>query len=159
MSGALAGLGRDLRTKTPTLAALGLGGLDVTGLVGFARSGLFPQPFPESTVRTRSGRHNPHKRARMSAIAPARQTTLRPPPRPTSPALSALLEHPPRTGRRSVSNDLHSGAPRATLSGMANDCPVLMVLLWCQSVNDDVRLHDGAPAAQGRESCLEWDYP
>ena len=42
VSGALAGLGRDLRTKTPTLAALGLGGLDVTGLVGFARSGLFP---------------------------------------------------------------------------------------------------------------------
>ena len=40
--GALAGLGRDLRTKAPTLAALGLGGLDVTGLVGFARSGLFP---------------------------------------------------------------------------------------------------------------------
>ena len=46
VSGALAeGLGRDLRdlrTKAPTLAALGLGGLDVTGLVGFARSGLFP---------------------------------------------------------------------------------------------------------------------
>ena len=45
VSGALAGLGRDLRdlrTRTPTLAALGLGGLDVTGLVGFARSGLFP---------------------------------------------------------------------------------------------------------------------
>jgi len=42
VSGALAGLGRGLRTKTPTLAALGLGGLDVTGLVGFARSGLFP---------------------------------------------------------------------------------------------------------------------
>ena len=36
------GLGRDLRTKAPTLAALGLGGLDVTGLVGFVRSGLFP---------------------------------------------------------------------------------------------------------------------
>ena len=51
------------------------------------------------------------------------------------------------------------GAPRDTLSGMANDCPVLMVLLWCLSVNDDVRLHDGAPAAQGRESCLEWDCP
>ena len=33
---------RDLRTKAPTLAALGLGGLDVTGLIGFARSGLFP---------------------------------------------------------------------------------------------------------------------
>ena len=42
VSGALAGLGRDLRAKPPTLAALGLGGLDVTGLVGFARSGLFP---------------------------------------------------------------------------------------------------------------------
>ena len=45
VSGALAGLDRDLRdlrTKTPTLAALGLGGLDVTGLIGFARSGLFP---------------------------------------------------------------------------------------------------------------------
>ena len=81
------------------------------------------------------------------------------PVRPTSPALPALLEHPPRTGPRSVSNDLHSRAPRATLSGMANDCPVLMVLLWCQFVNDDVRLHDGAPAAQGRESCLEWDCP
>jgi hypothetical protein len=33
---------------------------------------------------------------------------------------------------------------------------VLMVLLWCLSVNDDVRLHGDAPAAQGRESCLEW---
>ena len=47
VSGALVGLGRDLRTKTPTLASLGLGGLDVTGLdvtglVGFARFGLFP---------------------------------------------------------------------------------------------------------------------
>lgn len=42
MSGALARLGRDLTDGAPTLAALGLGGLDVTGLIGFARSGLFP---------------------------------------------------------------------------------------------------------------------
>ena len=38
--------------------------------------------------------------------------------------------------------------PRANLCGVANDCPVLLVLLWCRSVNDEVPL-DGA-AAQGR---------
>ncbi|MYJ29820.1 MAG: hypothetical protein F4072_07600 [Acidimicrobiaceae bacterium] len=42
VSGAEARLGRDLTAPAPTLAALGLGGLDVTGLIGFARSGLFP---------------------------------------------------------------------------------------------------------------------
>ena len=42
VSGAEARLGRDLTDGAPTLAALGLGGLDVTGLIGFARSGLFP---------------------------------------------------------------------------------------------------------------------
>jgi len=42
VSGAEARLGRDLTGGAPTLAALGLGGLDVTGLIGFARSGLFP---------------------------------------------------------------------------------------------------------------------
>lgn len=42
VSGVLARLGRDLPAGAPTLAALGLGGLDVTGLIGFARSGLFP---------------------------------------------------------------------------------------------------------------------
>lgn len=43
---------------------------------------------PAPTVRTRSGRHDPHERARMSAIKPARQTTLRPPRAPhfTGPA-------------------------------------------------------------------------
>ena len=35
-------LGQDFRAEGRTLAALGLGGLDVTGLVGFARSGMFP---------------------------------------------------------------------------------------------------------------------
>ena len=35
-------LGRDFRAEGPTLATLGLGGLDVTGLVGFARTGVFP---------------------------------------------------------------------------------------------------------------------
>ena len=39
---ASATLGRNLRDEGPTLATLGLGGLDVTGLVGFARSGYFP---------------------------------------------------------------------------------------------------------------------
>ena len=34
--------GQDSRDEGRTLAALGLGGLDVTGLVGFARSGMFP---------------------------------------------------------------------------------------------------------------------
>ncbi len=42
VSGALAPQGPDLTEPAPTLAALGLGGLDVTGLVGFARSGYFP---------------------------------------------------------------------------------------------------------------------
>ena len=37
-----AGLGRDFRAGGPTLATLGLGGLDVTGLIGFARTGMFP---------------------------------------------------------------------------------------------------------------------
>lgn len=70
-----------------------------------------------------------------------------------------LPERPPRNRPPAISNDLHATALRATLCGMANDCPVLMVLLWCQSVNDDVQLHGDAPAAQGRESCLEWDHP
>ena len=35
-------MGRNLRDEGPTLATLGLGGLDVTGLIGFARSGHFP---------------------------------------------------------------------------------------------------------------------
>ena len=39
---ASAALGRNLRDEGPTLATLGLGGLDVTGLIGFARSGYFP---------------------------------------------------------------------------------------------------------------------
>ena len=34
--------GRDLRAGGRILAALGLGGLDVTGLVGFARTDMFP---------------------------------------------------------------------------------------------------------------------
>ena len=42
VSGVSARLGRDLTDGAPTLAALGLSGLDVTGLIGFARSGLFP---------------------------------------------------------------------------------------------------------------------
>ena len=42
VSGAEARLGRDLTDGAPTLATVGLGGLDVTGLIGFARSGLFP---------------------------------------------------------------------------------------------------------------------
>ena len=39
---ASATLGRNLRDEGPTLESLGLGGLDVTGLIGFARSGYFP---------------------------------------------------------------------------------------------------------------------
>ena len=78
-------------------------------------------------------------------------------PAPTT--VPTLPERPPRNRPPAISNDLHATAPRATLSGMANDCPVLMVLLWCQSVNDDVQLHGDAPAAQGRESCLGWDHP
>ena len=35
-------LGPDFRPEGPTLATLGLDGLDVTGLVGFARTGMFP---------------------------------------------------------------------------------------------------------------------
>ena len=35
-------LGRDFRAEGRTLATLGLGGLDVTGLIGFARTGMFP---------------------------------------------------------------------------------------------------------------------
>ena len=35
-------LGQDFVAEGRTLASLGLGGLDVTGLVGFARTGLFP---------------------------------------------------------------------------------------------------------------------
>ena len=35
-------LGRDFRAEGRTLASLGLDGLDVTGLVGFARTGVFP---------------------------------------------------------------------------------------------------------------------
>ena len=35
-------LGRDFRAEGRTLATLGLDGLDATGLVGFARSGVFP---------------------------------------------------------------------------------------------------------------------
>lgn len=82
------------------------------------------------------------------------------PPRTAGPAApEPPLERRPRTGPKPISIDLQSTGPRATLCGMANDCPVLMVLLWCQSVNDDVRLHGGAPAAQGRESCLGWDNP
>lgn len=42
VSGSGTRLGRDLTGGPPTLAALGLGGLDVTGLIGFARSGRFP---------------------------------------------------------------------------------------------------------------------
>lgn len=42
VDGASAVLGRDFRTEGRTLAALGLDGLDTTGLIGFARSGLFP---------------------------------------------------------------------------------------------------------------------
>ena len=45
--------------------------------------------------------------------------------------------------------------PRANLCGVANDCPVLLVLLWCLSVNDlsvndEVPLDGAAAAAQGR---------
>ena len=42
VAAASAVLGRDFRAEGPTLATLGLGGLDVTGLVGFARTGVFP---------------------------------------------------------------------------------------------------------------------
>ena len=42
VAAASAMLGRDFRAEGPTLATLGLGGLDVTGLVGFARTGVFP---------------------------------------------------------------------------------------------------------------------
>ena len=35
-------LGRDFRAEGRTLAVLGLDGLDTTGLIGFARSGMFP---------------------------------------------------------------------------------------------------------------------
>ena len=35
-------LGRDFRAEGRTLATLGLGGLDTTGLIGFARTGVFP---------------------------------------------------------------------------------------------------------------------
>ena len=35
-------LGRDFRAGGRTLAALGLDGLDTTGLIGFARTGFFP---------------------------------------------------------------------------------------------------------------------
>ena len=35
-------LGEDARAEGPTLATLGLDGLDVTGLVGFARTAVFP---------------------------------------------------------------------------------------------------------------------
>ncbi len=42
LDAASAGPGGDPRAVAPTLASLGLGGLDVTGLIGFARSGYFP---------------------------------------------------------------------------------------------------------------------
>ena len=42
VAAASAMLGPDFRAEGPTLATLGLGGLDVTGLVGFARTGMFP---------------------------------------------------------------------------------------------------------------------
>ena len=35
-------LGRDFRAEGRTLASLGLDGLDTTGLIGFARTGVFP---------------------------------------------------------------------------------------------------------------------
>ena len=42
---------------------------------------------------------------------------------------------------------------------MANVCPVLLMLLSFRSVNDEVSLHDAAPAAQGRMSYRKWEKP
>ena len=42
VAAASARLGHDSRAGGRTLASLGLDGLDVTGLIGFARTGMFP---------------------------------------------------------------------------------------------------------------------
>ena len=54
---------------------------------------------------------------------------------------------------------MHAMPPRATLCGMANVCPVLLVLLRCRVVNDEVPSRGTSVAAQGRVSYLGWDYP
>lgn len=149
--------------SAPTLPASASPPLDAAGLIGFARSGLFARSGqPAWPAHRPSCTPAPAKTHRTAHRCPAPRTGPAAWPRPprTGPTtVPTLPERPPRNRPPAISNDLHATALRATLCGMANDCPVLMVLLWCQSVNDDVQLHGDAPAAQGRESCLEWDHP
>ena len=120
-------------------------------------------PFLSCRPTRKPRARRPHSQPTNARSCPAPATSPPDPTWPPRPAGSGSPRAPARTQApdrsEPISIDLQSTGPRATLCGMANDCPVLMVLLWCQSVNDDVRLHGGAPAAQGRESCLGWDNP
>ena len=70
------------------------------------------------------------------------------PPAPTAPsAWSAPRPVAVREVRRKC---LHAMPSRATLFGVANVGPVLLVLLRCRNVNDEVPQRGADAAAQGR---------
>ena len=76
-------------------------------------------------------------------------------PAPTAP--SASFAPRPEAVREVRPECLHAMLPRATLFGVANVGPVLMVLLRCRNTNDEVPQRGADAAAQAAELCLRRD--
>ena len=72
---------------------------------------------------------------------------------PAPTALSASFAPRPEAVREVRPECLHAMLPRATLFGVANVGPVLLVLLRCRNVNDEVPMRRRRAA----ELCLRQD--